>query len=71
VGVIRNPALPAAIGQFAAIETAARSVAVELSPINVRDANEIERGITAVARSANGGLIVTGAGRPELIVILL
>jgi putative tryptophan/tyrosine transport system substrate-binding protein len=52
---------PAGTAQFGTIQAAASSVGVEVSPINVRDASEIERGIAAVARSANGGLIVTGS----------
>ena len=52
------------IGQFAALQAVAPSLGVEVSPVNVRDADEIERGIAAFARSPNGGLIVTGgAGR--------
>ena len=39
----------------------ARSVGVEVSPINLRDAGEIERAVTAFARSSNGGLIVTAS----------
>ena len=58
--VLRDPANPAGIGQFAAIQAVAPSLGVEVSPINVRDAGEIERAITAFARSPNGGLIVTG-----------
>ena len=59
--VLRDPAITAGIGQFAAIQTAAPSLGVEVSPVNVRDAGEIERAITAFARSGNGGLIVTGS----------
>jgi ABC-type uncharacterized transport system substrate-binding protein len=59
VAVIRDPAVPAGSGGFAAIQTVAPSVGVELTPIGVRN-DEIERGITAFARSANGGLIVAG-----------
>jgi putative ABC transport system substrate-binding protein len=59
VAVIRDPAVPAGSGGFAAIQTVAPSVGVELTPIGVRN-DEIERGITAFARSANGGLIVVG-----------
>jgi putative ABC transport system substrate-binding protein len=40
----------------------APSFGVELSPVNVRDAAEIERAVTAFTRSSNGGLIVTGSG---------
>jgi putative tryptophan/tyrosine transport system substrate-binding protein len=46
--------------QFAAIQTAAPSLRIEVSPINMRDAGEIERAVAAFARSPNGGLIVTG-----------
>jgi putative ABC transport system substrate-binding protein len=60
--VIRDPALSAGTGQFGAIQSVAPSVGVEVSPINVRDASEIERALTAFARSPNGGLIVTASG---------
>src|SRR5215475_685496 len=60
VAVIRDPAVPAGSGGFAAIQAVAPSFAVELTPIGVRSADEIERGITAFARSANGGLIMVG-----------
>ncbi len=59
VGVLRNPANPAGIGQFSAIQGAAQSLGVEVSPIGVHDAGEIKDAIVAFARSANGGLIVT------------
>ncbi|MFZ0116415.1 MAG: ABC transporter substrate-binding protein, partial [Xanthobacteraceae bacterium] len=59
--VIRDPVLASGIGQFAAIQSVAPSVGVEVSPINLRDAGEIERGIAAFARSGNGGLIVTAS----------
>jgi putative tryptophan/tyrosine transport system substrate-binding protein len=61
VAVIRDPAITAGIGQFGAIQAVAPSLGVEVSPVNVRDAGEIERAVTAFARSANGGLIVTGS----------
>ena len=57
--VLRDRSNPAGTAQFGMLQAAASSVGVELSPINVRDASEIERGIAAVARSANAGLIVT------------
>jgi putative tryptophan/tyrosine transport system substrate-binding protein len=61
VAVIReSTAIATGAGQFAAIQTASPSVGVEVSPINVRAAGEIEHGVTAFARSPNGGLIVTG-----------
>ena len=59
--VLRDPTITAGIGQLAAIQTAAPSLGVEASPINVRDAGEIESAVAAFARSANGGLIVTGS----------
>src|SRR3984893_579342 len=60
--VLRDPAIAAGTGQFGAIQSVAPSFGVELSPVNVRDAAEIERAVTAFARSSNGGLIVTGSG---------
>jgi putative tryptophan/tyrosine transport system substrate-binding protein len=71
--VIRDPTSTSGIGQFAAIQGAAGSLGVELSPIDVRDAGEIERAVTAFARAPNGGLIVTSAGsavRRNLIITL-
>ena len=59
--VLRDRANPAGSAQFATIQAAASSFGVELSPINVRDSSEIERGIAAVAGSQDGGLIVTGS----------
>jgi putative ABC transport system substrate-binding protein len=59
VAVLRDPAISAGTGQFGAIQTAAPSFGVELSPINVRDAAEIERDVTTFAHSGNGGVIVT------------
>ena len=56
--VLRDPANPAGIGQFGAIQGVAPSFGVEISPIGVDDAEQIERGITAFAREPNGGLIV-------------
>jgi putative tryptophan/tyrosine transport system substrate-binding protein len=56
--VLWDPAITAGIGQFAVIQSVAPAVGVEVSPINVRDAGEIERRVTAFARSPNGGLIV-------------
>jgi putative ABC transport system substrate-binding protein len=61
VAVIRDPTLASGPGQFAAIQSIAPSLGVEVSPVNLRDASEIERAVAAFARSANGGLIVTGS----------
>jgi putative ABC transport system substrate-binding protein len=60
VAVIRDPAVPAGSGGLAAIQTVAPAFGVELTPVGVRSAEEIERGISAFARSANGGLIMVG-----------
>ena len=62
VAVLRDPTIPAGIGQFAAIQSVTPSLGVELSPIDVRDTGEIERDVTAFARGSNGGLIVTSSG---------
>jgi putative ABC transport system substrate-binding protein len=59
--VLRDPATTAGIGQFAAIQAVAPLFGVELSPVDVRDVAEIERGVGAIARESNGGLIVTGS----------
>ena len=59
--VLRDPAIAAGIGQFGAIQAVAPSFGVEVSPVDVRDAGEIERAVTAFARSPNGGLIVTAS----------
>jgi putative tryptophan/tyrosine transport system substrate-binding protein len=61
VGRLTEGARHDGIGQFAVIESVAPSVGVEVSPINLRDAGEIERGVTAFARSGNGGLIVAAS----------
>jgi putative ABC transport system substrate-binding protein len=62
VAVLRDPALAAGIGQFAAIQALApASLGVELTPIDVREPDEIERAIVAFARERNGGLIVTAS----------
>ena len=74
VAVLRDSAQGSGTSQFAAIQAVAPSLRVEVSPVNMRDAGEIERGVAAFARSSNGGLIVTsGAGAQlhrELIVTL-
>ena len=59
--VIRDAAIASGIGQWGAIQTAAPSFGVELRPVDVRDASEIERAIAAFARSPNGGLIVAAS----------
>jgi putative tryptophan/tyrosine transport system substrate-binding protein len=59
--VLRESAVAAGPGQFGVIQAAAPSLGVEVRPVDVRDAGEIERAITAFAQGANGGLIVTGS----------
>jgi putative ABC transport system substrate-binding protein len=61
VAVIRDPGTPQGIGQFSAVQSLAPSLGLEVSPINARNAGEMERDIAAIARVANSGLIVTGA----------
>ena len=61
VAVLREPDVAAGIGQLAVIQAAAPSFGVEVRPVSVRDADEIERAVTAFARSSNGGLIVTAS----------
>jgi ABC-type uncharacterized transport system substrate-binding protein len=64
--VLRDPAINAGIGQWSAIQSAATSLGVEVSPVNVRDDGEIKRGIMAFARDAKGGLIVTGSALAQV-----
>jgi ABC-type uncharacterized transport system substrate-binding protein len=59
--VLRDPAIASGAGQYAVIQAAAPSFGVELRAVGVGNAGEIERAITAFARSSNGGLIVTGS----------
>ena len=72
--VLRDALTTAGVGQFAVIQSVASSVGVEVSPIDVRDAGEIERAITAFGPSSQGGLIVTasagGTVHRDLIVAL-
>ena len=75
IAILRDPALAAGIGQFAAIQAMAPpSFGVELIPIDVRDAGEIDRDVAAFALESNGGLIVTGSSATavhrELIIML-
>ena len=60
-GVLRDAALTSGTGQFAVIQSVAPSIGIDVSPISVRDAGEIERGVAAFARLANGGLIATAS----------
>jgi len=72
--VIRDPAVSAGTGQWGAIQAVAPSVRVLVSPVNVRDAGEIERDVAAFAHGSNSGLIVTASAlairHRDLIVTL-
>ena len=72
--VLRDPVIASGIGQFATVQAMAPSLGVDLSPVDVRNASEIERAVTAFARSGYGGLIVTASALAtryrELIITL-
>ena len=75
VAVLRNPAISSGPAQFGVIQAVAPSLRVEVNPLNMRDAPEIERAVTTFARSStSGGLIVTASGlaqrHRDLIVTL-
>jgi putative ABC transport system substrate-binding protein len=74
VAVVRDLTLASGSGQLGAIQALAPSLGVELTPIGVRDAAEIERAMTAFARGPNGGMIVTSSAlatvHRDLIVTL-
>ena len=73
IGVLRDVTI-SGTGEFAAIQAVAPSLGVEVSPLGLHDAGEIERGIANFARAPNGGLIIaTGSpavGHRELIAKL-
>src|SRR5262245_31108717 len=66
--------IAAGLGMWAAIQSVSPSAAIEVSPVHMTDAGEIERAVAAFARNPNGGLIVTGSGltilHRDLIVAL-
>ena len=72
--ILRDPINPAGTGQWGAIQAVAPSFGVELSPVDVREADEIERAVAAFAPGSNGGLIVSSSGfavrHRQLIVTL-
>ncbi len=72
--ILRDPVMPDGIGQFAVIQSAAPSIGIDVTSVNIRDAAEIERAVTSFARSPNGGLIVTSsafaANHRDLIITL-
>ena len=64
--VLRDTAEGSGTSQFAAIQAVAPSLRVEVNPVNMRDAGEIERDVEAFARSGNGGLIATAGAAASL-----
>jgi putative ABC transport system substrate-binding protein len=71
--VLRDATNPAGIAQFGAIQATAPSLGVVVSPVSIANASEIERAVAAFARSANGGLVVTGSATEvyhDLIITL-
>jgi putative ABC transport system substrate-binding protein len=61
VAVLRDPAITAGIGQWATIQSVSSSIGIEVSPISLVNAAEMESAVTAFARNPNGGLIATGS----------
>jgi ABC-type uncharacterized transport system substrate-binding protein len=74
VAVLRDPTIGAGIAQFAAMQSVAPSLGVELQPADVRGTDEIERAVKAFAGGSNGGLIITSSTlaivHRELIITL-
>ena len=64
--IMRDPTAPTGTGQFGAIQSVAPALGVEVSPVGMSDAREIERAVAAFARGPNGGLIVTGSALAQL-----
>jgi ABC-type uncharacterized transport system substrate-binding protein len=64
--VVRDPTLSTGLGQFGAIQAVAPSLGLDVSPVNVRDAGEIEHAITTFARSPNSGLVLTSSPNAQL-----
>ena len=65
VAVLRDTTLGSGTSQYAVIQAVAPSFRVEVSPVNVRDAGEIEQSVETFARSPNGGLVVTAGGATQ------
>jgi len=66
VAVLRDPAIPTGPAQFGVIQAAAPSAGMEVRPVDVRDAGGIERGVAALARASNGGLIITASAGSQV-----
>ena len=71
VAVLRDPAIPSGIGLFGVMQSVVPSLRMEINPVNVRDADEIEHALAAFARAPNGGLIVTGSALAQRHRILV
>jgi len=72
--VLRDPTSPSGLGQFAAVQSVAPGLGMEVRPVNVRDTGEIERSLAAFASAPNGGLIVTGnaaSGEHRALILAL
>jgi putative tryptophan/tyrosine transport system substrate-binding protein len=72
--VLRDPANASGIGQFGAIQSAAPALRMEVIPINVREAGEIERAVEVFGHSPNGGLVATsvaGVSRHRDLIVTL
>jgi putative ABC transport system substrate-binding protein len=66
VGVLRDPSTPTGSAMFGVIQALAASLRVQVNPVNIRDAGEIERTVATFARASNGGLIVTAGNTAEV-----
>ena len=62
VAVLRDTAIPQGVGQFGAIQSVAPALGLEVSPVNVRDAGELEHDVTVFSSGPNGGIVVTASG---------
>jgi putative ABC transport system substrate-binding protein len=60
--VLRDPAFAHGVGQFAVLQAVAPSLGIEVSPIDLREPNQIERAIASFAQSPDRGLIAAASG---------
>src|ERR1700730_1330409 len=72
--ILRDPSVSVGIGQFAVIQAVAPSLGVDVKPVNIQSPDEIERAVASIARSGNGGMVVTASalagGHRDLITML-
>ena len=66
VAVLRDPGQFSGIGQMAAIQSAAPAFGIELTPVDVRETDAIERSLKAFAQGANQGIIVAATAKPDI-----